>query len=74
MEILEILKEIKPEADFENCDDFIASSLLDSYEIVELVEALEDNFGVFIDGMEILPENFKSVDTIKALVERSDKQ
>ncbi len=74
MEILEILKEIKPEADFENCDDFIDSSLLDSYEIVELVEALEDNFGVFIDGMEILPENFKSVDTIKALVERSDKQ
>ena len=74
MEILEILKEIKPEADFENCDDFIAASLLDSYEIVELVEALEDNFGVFIDGMEILPENFKSVDTIKALVERSDKQ
>ncbi len=74
MEILEILKEIKPEADFENCDDFIAASLLDSYEIVELVEALEDNFGVFIDGMEILPENFKSVDTIKALIERSDKQ
>ena len=74
MEILEILKEIKPEADFENCDDFIAASLLDSYEIVELVEALEDNFGVFIDGMEILPENFRSVDTIKALVERSDKQ
>jgi len=74
MSILEILKEIKPEADFENCSDFIAAALLDSYEIVELVEALEDEFGIFIDGMEILPENFVSVDTIQNLVDRSEKQ
>lgn len=74
MTILEIMKSVKPDADFENCDDFIAASLLDSYEIVELVEALEDEFGVFIDGMEILPENFVSVDTIQALVDRSEKQ
>lgn len=74
MSILEILKNIKPEADFEACSDFIAASLLDSYEIVELVEALEDEFGVFIDGMEILPENFVSVETIQSLVDRSEKQ
>lgn len=73
MSILEILKKVKPDADFENCSDFIAASLLDSYEIVELVETLEEEFGVFIDGMEILPENFVSVETIQALVDRSKK-
>lgn len=74
MSILEILKNIKPDADFEGCCDFIAASLLDSYEIVELVEALEEEFGVFIDGMEILPENFVSIEAIQALVDRSEKQ
>lgn len=73
MTIMQILQDIKPEADFASCDDFIAASLLDSYEIVELVEALEDEFGVFIDGMEILPENFVSVETIQALIDRSEK-
>mgnify|MGYP003328515957 CR=1 FL=1 len=38
------------------------------------LQSLEDEFGVFIDGMEILPENFVSVETIQALVDRSEKQ
>lgn len=74
MTILEILKEIKPECDFEASSNFIDDALLDSYEIVELVEAMEDEFGIFIDGMEILPENFVSIETIQALVDRSEKQ
>lgn len=71
MSILEILYSIKPDVDFEGSEDFIEDALLDSYEIVELVEALEDEFGVTIDGMEILPENFVSVDAIQDLVDRS---
>ncbi len=74
MSILEILNEIKPDCDFESSEDFIDDALLDSYEIVELVEALEDEFGVFIDGMEILPENFVSIETIQSLIDRSEKQ
>lgn len=74
MTILEILKEIKPECDFEASSNFIDDALLDSYEIVELVEAMEDEFGIFIDGMEILPENFVSIEAIQALVDRSEKQ
>lgn len=74
MSILEILNEIKPNCDFESSEDFIDDALLDSYEIVELVEALEDEFGVFIDGMEILPENFVSIETIQSLIDRSEKQ
>lgn len=74
MTILEILKEIKPECDFESSANFIDDALLDSYEIVELVEAMEDEYEIFIDGMEILPENFVSVEAIQALVDRSDKQ
>ncbi|MCQ2080794.1 MAG: acyl carrier protein [Lachnospiraceae bacterium] len=74
MTILEILKEIKPECDFEASSNFIDDALLDSYEIVELVEAMEDEYGIFIDGMEILPENFVSIEAIQALVDRSEKQ
>ncbi|MEK7781691.1 MAG: acyl carrier protein [Verrucomicrobiota bacterium] len=69
--IAEILKEIRPEFDFTASQDFISDGMLDSFDIVTLVSALDKNFGVSIPGTEILPENFMSIPTIEALLVKS---
>ena len=69
--IAEILKEIRPEFDFTTSQDFISDGMLDSFDIVTLVSALDKNFGVSIPGTEILPENFLSIPTIEALLVKS---
>lgn len=69
--ILKILKDIRPEFDFEGVGDFIEAGLLDSYDIVMLVVELEKQFSVVIDGVEVVPENFHNPETIAALIAKS---
>ena len=71
--ILEMLAELRPEFDYKNSQNFIEDGLLDSFDIVSLTTMLEEHFGVTIDGMEIVPENYESVKAICALVEKSKK-
>ncbi len=68
--ILEILRSIREDVDFESSEDFIEDGFLDSFEIVDLVSGLEDEFLIEIDGTDIVPENFTNLDTIGALVEK----
>lgn len=72
--ILEILKEIRPEFDFTDSEDFIEDGYLDSFDIVTVIDALENKFGVIIDGIEVIPENFATIDSIEALVNKSEKR
>jgi acyl carrier protein len=69
--IAEILREIRPEFDFAASNDFIADGMLDSFDVVTLVAALDKNYGVSIDGVDIVPENFKNLQTIEALLHKN---
>lgn len=70
-DILNMLKEIRPEFDFEDSDDFVMDGLLDSFDIITLCSMLEERYGIMIDGLDIVPENFASLGTIEALVQKS---
>lgn len=69
--IVEILKDIRPECDWENTDDFIANGMLDSFDIIVLVSELESAYPVTVDGSDILAENFSSLESIADLVRKS---
>lgn len=69
--ILSMLCKLKPEQEFENCENFIDEGILDSFDIIELISMLEDEFGIVIDGMDVLPENFSNIDCIENLVRKS---
>lgn len=71
--ILSILNGLRPEYDFSESTDFIEDGMLDSFDVVSLVSELEENFGIMIDGENIVPENFSSVEAIESLIEKSDK-
>lgn len=72
--ILEILAELRPEFDFENSSDFIEDGLLDSFDIASLISIIEERYSVKIDGLDVVPENFLSVDAIIALIKKSGGQ
>ncbi len=64
----EILKEIRPEFDFTASKDFIADGMLDSFDMVSLVATLDKTYGISIQGTDIVPENFKNLETIGTLL------
>ena len=64
---------MRPEYDFSTSQDFTSDGMLDSFDVVTLVSELEEKFSIAIDGEDIIPENFSSVDRIANLVEKSEK-
>lgn len=69
--IIKILQELRPEFDFSKDINFIEQGMLDSFDIINLVTSLDEKFGISIDGMDILPENFTTIDSIINLLIKS---
>ena len=73
-QIIEMLEDIQPEADYETCQTLIDDHILTSLDVLSLVAELEDEFDVTIPTVEIIPSNFNSVDAIAAMVERLQEE
>ena len=68
--ILKLLEGIQPDIDFENETALIDNSLLESFDVIQIVTGLMDEFDISIDADDIEPENLNSLDAICAMVER----
>lgn len=71
-ELLEILKDLHDDVDYETCTTLIDDRILDSFDIVTLVAEVDDKLDVQIPPEELIPENFNSAAAIWALIERLD--
>ena len=69
--IVLILTQIRPEFDFTLPVDFIENGFLDSFDVFNLVNSLDQEFKISIDGMDIRAENFSSVEKIAALLKKN---
>ena len=49
MDIIKVLYEIRPEVDFSESEMFIEEGLLDSFDILALVSAIEEYYNIEID-------------------------
>lgn len=67
-ELIELLEEIQPDADFENCDTLIDDGILDSFAILSIVSELQDTYDITITPADIIPENFNSAKALWALL------
>lgn len=72
-QIYSILEEVRPEFDFRESENFIEDGYLDSFDIVSLISIIEEKYNISIDGLDIIPENFCSVDAIMGLIEKTKK-
>ena len=69
-QLLDILKGIRPDVDFENEKALIDDGILDSFDVVSIISELDDAFGVQVRITELDPENFNSAESIWALVQQ----
>lgn len=67
--VLEVLRERNEELTEDVTKDLLASGILDSFDIVNLVMDLEEAFDITIDIDLVTPDNFRTADAICALVE-----
>ena len=69
-QIIEIMKRVRNDIDYDNDTAMIDDGILDSFDVVGIVSELMAEFNVEIDVDEITPDNFNSVDGVVALIER----
>ena len=72
--IIDIIKEIKPGVAIDENTKLLDDKILDSLAIVSLVAELSDEFDVDITARDIMPENFATPATIKAMIERLEDE
>ncbi len=73
-ELIEVLKGVKPEVDFENEKNLIEDELLDSFDIISIVSAIDEEFDVKITAKDIVPENFNSAEALYNLIQKLEEE
>lgn len=73
-ELLELLLEIKPDADFESCTTLIDDAILDSFDIIQIIHTLNDNYEISIPAADIVAENFNSAKALYEMVLRLQEE
>ena len=65
-QLIKILEDIKPGVDYKSETDLIGNKVL--------VGELNDEFDIEITPIDIVPENFKSAETIYAMIKRLEDE
>ena len=68
--ILEILKSVRDDVDFENEKALIDDEILESFDVIQIVTTFMDEFNIFIDADDIEPENLNSFEAICDFVKK----
>lgn len=68
--LIEILEELLPGQDIENCTTLIDDHILDSFGILSLVSEIEDAFDVEVSPAELVPDNFNSASALWNMIGR----
>ena len=71
--IIEILKDIRSDIDFENATALIDDGHLESLDIVAIVGEFNEEFDVEISVEDLVPENFNTVDAMVELISKAQE-
>ncbi len=67
-QIYNILKEIRPDSDFEHSEDYIEDYLLDSFDVLKLISQLEQTYKIKFSPEDIVSGNFCNIEKIVDLL------
>lgn len=68
--LIELLKDVNDEADYENCTTLVDDRVLTSFDILAVINMIDDEFDVAVPAKDIVPANFNSAAAMLALIER----
>ena len=72
-QILALLQDINPEITDDDSVQLVEDEIIDSFDIANLVANMEEEFGIEIDGEDIIPENFNTISDIETLIQKYTK-
>ena len=72
--LIEILEDIQPGVDYENCENLIDGHILESLSIISLIAELEEEYDISVPAVEIIPDNFNSAKRIMKMVKRLQEE
>ena len=67
-ELMEILEDVRPDVDFKSETKLIDNGVLDSFDIIAIVNECNEKFDIEITVASLLPENFNSAEAIWTLI------
>lgn len=73
-DLLEILRGLHPDVDFETEENLIDDGILDSMDIVSLISEINDAFEVTITAKDIIPANFNSAQALYELIQELEDE
>jgi acyl carrier protein len=73
-ELIALLEDIKEDVDFRNCRTLIDDHILDSFDILQIVSTLNDNYDISIPASDIVPSNFNSAEALLAMVKKLQEE
>lgn len=68
-ELIQILEQVKPDVDFAEETALIDDGILESFDIIAIVNEINDAFDVEITVAHLKPENFNSAEAIWNLIQ-----
>lgn len=68
-ELMQILKNAKPDVDFETEEALIDDGILASFDIITIVNQINDTFDVEVTVAQLKPENFNSAEAIWEMIQ-----
>ena len=69
-EFIAHLKELKSDVDFEHETELVKSGFLNSFDIIQIVAMVKKEYDVKIPAADILPINFRSAESMWAIVQK----
>lgn len=72
--LISLLEDIRDDIDFKECTTLIEDGILDSFDIIQIVNAIDEEFDVEIPATEIIPENFNSADSLLKMIRRLEEE
>ena len=73
-QLLDILRDLHPDIDFETAEGLIDRKILTSFDVVSNVAELSETYDVELGAVDIVPENFNSARALFALIQRIENE
>ena len=68
--VIEMLEDVKEGVDYRNAIALVDNREIDSFDILAIISAIDDEFDLSVPAKDIVPANFNSAQSLCALINR----
>lgn len=69
-ELIELLREVRDDVDFEGIQTLIDDSVLDSFDILQIINLIDEKYDISIPAVEVVADNFNSAEAMLRMINR----